>query len=299
VIRFRTLWFSIVLVSVPAILFPTTAEGQTAADPGPTAAQTSGTGTAKDNVQPTQQPTQPTTQQSTQPTPAEQKQGLPESPEEQRERSKRELKEQEQQRSFGVIPNFNTSNNQNAAPLSSRQKFHLAYRSATDPFQFVAAGLDAGYGQATNSFAGYGQGAQGYGKRFGAAYADQVSSLFWGNAVLPSLLHEDPRYFRKGTGGFKKRFVYAMSSAVWARKDNGTWGFNYSNVLGNVAAGGLSNLYYPSTDRGIELTFQRAFTVTAEGMIGAEWLEFGPDVLKKVFHKKPKNETPAPRPVPK
>lgn len=189
-----------------------------------------------------------------------------------------------------MIPNFNTTNNPNAAPLSPKQKFQLAYRSAKDPFQVVAAGLDAGYGQAENSFAGYGQGAQGYGKRFGASYADQVSSLFWGNAVLPVLLHEDPRYYRKGTGSFKGRFLHAMSSAVWTRRDNGTWGFNYSNVLGNVAAGGLSNLYYPSTDRGLNLTFERAFTVTAEGMIGAEAIEFGPDIMKHLFHKHPKSE---------
>ena len=210
----------------------------------------------------------------------------PQQPQPQRETAERELKKQEQQRILGVIPNFNTTDVQNAAPLTPGQKFRLAFRSAVDPFQFVAAGLDAGISQAQDSFPGYGQGAQGYAKRFGAAYADQFSSLFWGNAVFPTLLHEDPRYFRKGTGSFKGRLFYAISTTVRTKNDNGTWGPNYANVLGNVAAGGLSNLYYPSTDRGVGLTFQRAFTVTAEGAIGAVFVEFWPDISKRVFHKR-------------
>ncbi len=261
-------------VSALAILLISHAAGQTITDPAQTAtataqtnAQTNGADRAKNNSEsaPRQQP-------------------QPQSPESQRQKAEQELKQQEQQRILGVVPNFNTTDLQNAAPLSPDQKFRLAFRSALDPFQFVAAGLDAALSQAENNFSGYGQGAQGYGKRVGAAYTDQFSGLFWGNAVFPTLLHEDPRYFRKGKGSFKSRLFYAMSTTLWSKSDNGTWGSNYANLAGNIAAGGLANLYYPSNDRGVGLTFQRAFTVTAEGTIGALFGEFWPDIDRRVFH---------------
>jgi hypothetical protein len=214
------------------------------------------------------------------------KSAAPQSQLSQRERAEQELKQQEQQRILGVIPNFNTTDVQNAAPLSPGQKFRLALHSSVDPFQFVAAGLDAGISQGQDAFPGYGQGAQGYAKRFGAAYADAVSGLIWGNAIFPALMHEDPRYFRKGTGSFKHRLLYSISTTVVTKNDNGTWGPNYANVLGNIAAGGLSNVYYPSTDRGVGLTFQRAFTVTAEGAIGSVLVEFWPDIERKILHRK-------------
>lgn len=201
------------------------------------------------------------------------------------ERAERELKKQQKQRILGVIPNFNTSYVQDAATLSTRQKFRLALRSAVDPFAFVAAGLDAALEQSRNGFPGYGQGAQGYGKRMGAAYADAFSGSMLGGAIFPSMLHQDPRYFRKGTGSFGSRFFYAVSTTVRAKNDSGRWAPNYSNVLGNLAAGGISNAYYPATDRGLSLTFERALTVTAEGAIGAIFVEFWPDISSKLFHK--------------
>ena len=201
------------------------------------------------------------------------------------ERAESELKKQEKQRILGIIPNFNTSNIQNAAKLSSGQKFRLALRGALDPFTFVAAGLIAGWEQAQNTFPGYGQGAAGYGKRLGAAYADSFSGSMFGGAIFPSILHQDPRYFRKGSGKFTSRLLYAVVSTVRAKNDNGRWAPNYSNVLGNVAAGGVSNLYYPSADRGFGLTMQRAGVVTAEGAIGAVFVEFWPDIDAKLFHK--------------
>ena len=200
-------------------------------------------------------------------------------------RAESELKEQKKQRILGVIPNFNTSNVQNAAPLTSRQKFGLAFRTAIDPFAFVAAGLDAALEQSQNSFPGYGQGAQGYGKRMGAAYADAFSGSMFGGAIFPSLLHQDPRYFRKGSGRFSGRISNAVLSTVRAKNDSGHWVPNYSNVLGNVAAGGLSNVYYPASDRGVALTFERALTVTAEGAIGSVLAEFWPDISSKLFHR--------------
>jgi hypothetical protein len=202
----------------------------------------------------------------------------------QHDQAETQLNQEEHQRILGVVPNFNTTDNQNAAPLSARQKFRLAFRSAVDPFTFVAVAADAGISQAKNDFPGYGQGAAGYGKRFGASYADSFDGTLWGNAIFPALLHQDPRYFRKGRGSFTRRLLYAVSTTVWARNDNGTWGPNYANVAGSIVAGGISNLYYPASDRGVGLTFQRAFTVTAEGSLGAIGVEFWPDVSRRLFH---------------
>ena len=203
------------------------------------------------------------------------------------EKAKQELHQEEKQRILGVVPNFKTSNVPDAAPLSSGQKLQLTFHLALDPFQFVAAALDAGHSQWRNDFSGFGRGGAGYARRFGAAYADQASGAFWGNFVFPSLLHEDPRYFREGKGAFKHRFLYALATTFWTKNDNGTWGFNYANVLGNLTAGGLSNVYYPASDRGAVLTFERAATVTAEGAIGSLFVEFWPDISQKVFHRKP------------
>jgi hypothetical protein len=211
----------------------------------------------------------------------------------QRDQAEMQLNQEVHQRILGVVPNFNTTDNQNAAPLSARQKFRLAFRSAVDPFTFVAVAADAGISQAENSFPGYGQGAAGYGKRFGASYADSFDGTLWGNAILPALLHQDPRYFRKGTGNFTGRLLYAVSTTVWARNDNGTWGPNYANVAGSIVAGGISNLYYPSSDRGVGLTFQRGFTVTAEGTLGAIGVEFWPDVSRGLFHGRVTGSAPA------
>ena len=189
-----------------------------------------------------------------------------------------QIKKQEHQRVLGVIPIFNMSNVPDAVAMTPKQKFQLAFRSAIDPVTFLIAGADAGISHAQNDFAGYGQGAEGYFKRWGASYADSFDGSILGNAAFPSLLHQDPRYFRKGTGSFKGRLWYAMLTTVRCKGDNGKWQPNYSNVLGNIAAGGIANLYYPSTDRGVGLTFQRAFTVTAEGALGSMFLEFWPDI---------------------
>lgn len=200
-----------------------------------------------------------------------------------RDLARQQILKEEHQRILGIIPNFSTSYVANAAPLTPGQKFQLAFRGAVDPFQFVAAGLLAGYGQATDNFDEYGQGAQGYAKRFGAAYTDSFDGAILGGAIFPILLREDPRYYRKGTGPFIKRAFYAISTAVITKNDNGSWGPNYANVLGNLAAGGLSNLYYPPEDRGVDLTFQGAAIVTAEGDLGTLFIEFWPDISHKLF----------------
>ena len=171
-----------------------------------------------------------------------------------------ELKVEEKQRVLGVIPNFYVSYVNSAAPLSPKQKFQLAWKSTIDPVSFGLTGAIAGIQQATNEFGGYGQGAQGYAKRYGASYADFVTGTFIGGAILPSLLKQDPRYFYKGTGSVKSRILYAMANAVICKGDNGHWQANYSSIVGSLAAGGISNLYYPAKDReGAELTVENAF----------------------------------------
>jgi hypothetical protein len=194
-----------------------------------------------------------------------------------------QVRQQEKQRIAGVVPNFNVSYNEDAVPLSPKQKLHLAFRSAVDPVTFGVAGLDAARSQIQNEFPGYGQGLQGYGKRWGAAYADNFDGTLLGNAIFPILFRQDPRYFRRGTGSLSSRLLYALSTTVWSKRDNGKWGPNYANVLGNLAAGGISNLYYPASDRGADLTFERGFTVTAYGALGGVFNEFWPDVARKIF----------------
>ena len=164
---------------------------------------------------------------------------------------------EEQQRVLGVIPNYYVSYDPEAQPLNSRQKLELGWKFTFNPVMFGIAGIAAGIQQANNSFSGYGQGAQGYAKRFGASYADFASGTILGNVVFPVLFKQDPRYFYKGTGSRRSRLLYALANAVICKGDNGHWQPNYSSVLGSLAAGGLSNLYYPAENRnGIGLTFE-------------------------------------------
>jgi hypothetical protein len=160
-----------------------------------------------------------------------------------------QIKEQEQQKLLAVIPNYYTSYVMNAAPMNPKQKFELAWKLAIDPSSFVIAGIIAGGQQANNSFPGYGQGAAGYARRFGAAYGDFFIGTYVSNAILPSLFKQDPRYFYKGTGTTKSRILYAIKRSVMTRGDNGNWQPDYSGILGSLATGGISNLYYPEGSR--------------------------------------------------
>jgi hypothetical protein len=201
-----------------------------------------------------------------------------------------EVKKEEHQRILRVMPDFYTSYIQDAEPLSRAQKFDLAMKSSLDPFSFAAAGLDAGISQAENNFPAYGQGAKGYAKRFGASFADVFDGTVFGGWLFPVLLKQDPRYFRKGTGSFRSRLYYALiKTTVLCKDDNRRWVFNYSNILGNLAAGSVSNLYYPAADRGVVLTLQRTGVVTAEGALGSVFVEFWPDISSRLFprHQKP------------
>ena len=124
------------------------------------------------------------------------------------------------------------------------------------------------------------QGFQGYAKRYGAAYSDYFIGNFFGNAVLPSVLHEDPRYFQKGTGRAITRALWAATSTVWCKRDNGTWGPNYANVAGNLIGAAIARVYYPAPERTVSDTINDGLTITLEGIVGAEVIEFWPDIAR-------------------
>ncbi len=202
---------------------------------------------------------------------------------EQREEAAREVKTEETQRIGGIIPNFNVALNGQGVPLTPKQKLDLSFHTIIDPYTFAIAFLfGGGYGELVDDHTGYGHGPAGFFKRTGASYADNVDGNFIGNALLPILLHQDPRYFRKGTGSIKSRIIYSALSSFICRGDNGKRQFNTSNVLGNFISGAISNLYYPASERGIGLAITNASVVTLEGGIGGQLLEFSPDVTEKL-----------------
>lgn len=188
-----------------------------------------------------------------------------------------QVRAEERQRIRGVIPNFYTSFIYNAAPLTAKQKFSLAARNTFDPFSFVGVSITAGIEQARNSYSGYGQGAAGYGKRWGAKFADGRSSDFLSHAVFPALFHQDPRYFYQGSGSVKSRLWHAASFAFVLRSDTGRTVPNYSYFLGDMCSGALSNLYYPPANRGASLVFTNA----AIGLAGRVGLTVGREFLLK------------------
>ena len=201
-----------------------------------------------------------------------------------------QIKVQEQQRLLAVIPNFYTSYVADAAPMSTKQKFALAWKAAIDPTSFLIAGIIAGGQQANNSMPGYGQGAAGYANRFGAAYGDFFIGTYVSSAILPSILKQDPRYFYKGTGTIKSRILYALAMSVMTKGDNGHWQPDYSGILGSLASGGISNLYYPEGSRhGFSTTLNNTLIGIATGAGVNILQEF---VFPKVTPKKPKLDHP-------
>jgi len=196
----------------------------------------------------------------------------------QQEIAEQQIHIEEHQRLAGIMPNFFVSYTWQAAPLTTKQKFELSLKTTIDPVSFLVTGGTAGIEQAQNHFAEYQQGALGYAKRFGANYADLAIGTFFGGAVFPSIFHQDPRYFYKGTGSFWARAGYALSTAVICRGDNGHWQANYSGILGDMAAGAASNLYYPANDRtGVSLTIENGLVSAAFDGVGNLLQEF-------VFH---------------
>lgn len=167
----------------------------------------------------------------------------------QRELATGQLKAEEKQRLLGVFPNYFVSYEPNAAPLTAAQKFQLGWKTILDPVVFLDSGIAAGLQQWRNSYHEFGQGMEGYGKRFGAQYADGVNGIIIGGVLTQSVFHQDPRYFYKGTGSAGSRALYAIATAFVRKGDNGHWQPDYSDVLGSLAAGEISTLYYPASSR--------------------------------------------------
>jgi hypothetical protein len=189
-------------------------------------------------------------------------------------------------RVFGVMPNDLTVEGATQfTPISTGTKFKLVAEGAFDPYEFAVVGILAGIGQATNDTPQWGQGAKGYGIRYGADLGDQVIGNFMVGAVFPSILRQDPRYFQSGKGSFGRRFMYALSRVVVTRGDNGNHQFNFSEVGGNALAAGISDLYHPPSARTWAETTQTWGTQIGVDAFGFEIKEFWPDIRRKVFKK--------------
>jgi hypothetical protein len=191
------------------------------------------------------------------------------------------LEEEKKQKMLGIVPIYGMTNYHYAPALTNGQKFDLMIRAYATPFPYLSAGFQAGLSQASNSFEGYGQGASGYGKRFGAALLDGFDSGFFSNYFYPVIFKQDPRYFRMGEGTKKQRIWYAIEQEFVTKKDSDRKPvFSYSNVFGALTAGGISNAYYPQEERGFGLTMSRTAVSFGWGMVGNFVLEFWPDVSR-------------------
>ncbi len=180
----------------------------------------------------------------------------------------------EKQRALGFIPAFTAVYDQHPVPLTPKLKFRLSYRTAIDPVTLLGQAFIAGIDQAVDR-PDYVQGAKGYGQRFGANYANTLTEVFIGGAFLPTILHQDPRYFYQGTGSRRSRLLHAIRTPFVCKGDNGQWQPNYSSLGGYLASGAIANTYYPTSNRGPGLVF----TTAAVGMGGT----FANAILQEFF----------------
>jgi hypothetical protein len=188
-----------------------------------------------------------------------------------------------------VIPDYQTVSDSSVAvtPLTPKQKWTLALKETVDPFNVLNAALGAAFSQRGNQTPKYGEGGAAYAQRFGAAFADFGTQNFFSAGVLATVLHQDPRYYRKGPGtGVAKRVVYSVSRLVIARQDSGASAFNASGIFGMAMGIAASNLYYPAVSvRGSVMICRISSSLTG-GIMGNLMSEFWPDLQKKFFHRK-------------
>jgi hypothetical protein len=192
-----------------------------------------------------------------------------------------QVKIEEKQRVFGIIPNFYVSYEKDAAPLTTKLKFQLAAKVTFDPITFLGVGIVAAAGQA-GDHPNYPEGWKGYGERYGAAYTNGFTDIIIGGAILPSLLHQDPRYFYQGTGTSKSRALHALASPFVCRGDNGERQPNYSTIGGDLASAALSNAYYPASNRGVGLFLSNFLIGTGQRAASNLMQEF---VLRRITPK--------------
>jgi hypothetical protein len=195
-------------------------------------------------------------------------------------------------RILGVIPDFQTVRDPEATfvPLTPKQKWSLGFKENIDPFNIASAAMAAGFSQMGNQTPKYGEGGAAYGYRFGAALADFATQNIFSAGLLANVLHQDPRYYRKGPGtGVVKRIIYSATRVVIARDDKGVDVFNSSGVFGTVMGIAASNLYYPAASRRGSVMLERLNSSFEGGVIGNLMSEFWPDLenlQKKLFHRK-------------
>jgi hypothetical protein len=192
-----------------------------------------------------------------------------------------QVRAEEQQRLFGFIPNFYVNYDANAAPLTPKLKFQLASKVVFDPVTIAGVAVFAGIDQA-GRVPNYQEGLKGYGERFGAIYADSFTDIMVGGAILPSVLHQDPRYFYQGTGTTSSRLRHALLSPFICKGDDGRWQPNYSTVGGDLASAALTNAYYPSSNRGVGLFLSNFLIDTGQRAVANVAQEF---ILRRVTPK--------------
>ncbi len=187
----------------------------------------------------------------------------------------------ESKRLFGIVPNYRTSSSlQTYQPLTSREKFKLASADAFDRGTIALAALFGAEGQLTNSNRSLGQGVAGFARYWGTAYGDLAIGDYMTEAIYPTLLHQDPRFFRRGTGGGWSRLTYAMGQIFWTRRDSGGAQFNYSEVMGNSTAVAISNAYYADNRNAADAASKLGMQLGVD-MAGNVLKEFWPDLEKK------------------
>ena len=192
---------------------------------------------------------------------------------------------QEHKRILWIIPNYRTYPEQAVyEPMSAREKFKIAQEDSFDPGTFLLAAAFAGEGQISNSNPSFGHGVKGYGHYYVTAYADFAVGDYMTEAIYPALLHQDPRYFRRGTGSVPSRLLYAATQIFWTHTDSGGHTFNFSEVLGNATAAAIGNAYYPDSRTAAD-SATRWGTQIGVDMIGNVMKEFWPDVYGKLKRK--------------
>jgi hypothetical protein len=189
---------------------------------------------------------------------------------------------------LGIVPDYDTVRNSNGViqPISARTKFWLATEDVFDPFSFVITGIYAGVSQWSNQYPEFGQGAKGYAKRYGGAFADNAVGNYMTEGLWPVMLRQDPRFFRMGSKyGFWKRVGYSATRVIVTRGDSGARQFNFSEIIGNGVAAGISAAYYPESSRNAHAVLDKwALNVGSDA--GFNILkEFWPDMRQKLFKK--------------
>jgi hypothetical protein len=192
----------------------------------------------------------------------------------------------ESKRLLGIIPNYRSSPNlQNYQPLTPAEKFRIASEDSLDRGTFVLAGIYAAQSQWANANRSFGQGAAGFGKYFGSAYGDLVIGNYMTEAVCPTLLHQDPRYFRRVAGSVWSRLRYALGQTLLTHRDSSTLQFNYSEIFGNAAAVAISNAYYADNRTAGAAAAKLGFQIGID-TAGNILKEFGPDLERKLRRRK-------------